>query len=47
LSALRVCRDPRSSILELPEAIISSAGPEMLLAAEEINEFAYGQPPSQ
>jgi ABC-type hemin transport system substrate-binding protein len=42
LAGLRVCRDPAHLILELPEAVISSAGPEMLLAAEAVNDFAYG-----
>ncbi|HEX2881351.1 MAG TPA: helical backbone metal receptor [Polyangiaceae bacterium] len=42
LAGLRACRDPMHSILELPEAVISSAGPEMLLAAEAVHDFAYG-----
>lgn len=42
LAGLRACRDPMQSILELPEAVISSAGPEMLLAAEAVHDFAYG-----
>jgi ABC-type Fe3+-hydroxamate transport system substrate-binding protein len=42
LNLLRACRDPQTSILELPEAVISSAGAEMLIAAESIHDFAYG-----
>jgi hypothetical protein len=41
LAELRPCRDPVHAILELPEAVISSAGPEMLLAAEAVHDFAY------
>jgi iron complex transport system substrate-binding protein len=41
LAGLRACRDPIHSILELPESVISSAGPEMLLAAEAVHDFAY------
>lgn len=42
LSGLRACRDPLHAILELPEAVISSAGTEMLIAAETIHDFVYG-----
>lgn len=42
LAGMRACRDPAHAILELPEAVISSAGPEMLLAAEAVHDFAYG-----
>jgi len=42
LQTLHACRDPRRFILELPEAVISSAGAEMLLAAEAVHDFAYG-----
>lgn len=41
LSRLRACAEPQRRIVELPEAVISSAGAEMLLAAEWIHRFAY------
>lgn len=41
LSRLRACAEPQRRIVELPEAVISSAGAEMLLAAEWIHGFAY------
>ena len=45
LETLQPCADPQHRILELPEAIISSAGAEMLIAAELLHEFAYGPAP--
>jgi len=42
LSGLQACKDPQHDIIELPEAVISSAGAEMLIAAEWVHEGVYG-----
>jgi ABC-type Fe3+-hydroxamate transport system substrate-binding protein len=41
LDRLRACQDPARRIVELPESVISSAGVEMLVAAEWLHELAY------